>query len=102
MDMAKIGQMYLDGGVFNGQRIVSESWVKESTTEHSRWKRMNLPYGYLWWIGEDGDGFAAMGDGGNVIYVSRERKMVVAITSTFKPRVKDRIEFIKEYVEPGV
>lgn len=100
MDMAKIGQMYLDGGVFNGQRIVSESWVKESTTEHSRWKRMNLPYGYLWWIGEDGDGFAAMGDGGNVIYVSRVRKVVVAITSTFKPRVKDRIEFIKEYVEP--
>ena len=100
MDMAKIGQLYLNGGVWNGQQIVSESWVKESTTEHSRWKKLNLPYGYLWWIGEDGDGFAAMGDGGNIIYVSRDQKMVVAITSLFNPRAKDRIEFIKEYVEP--
>ena len=100
MDMAKIGQLYLNGGVWNGQQIVSESWVKESTTEHSRWKKLNLPYGYLWWIGEDGDGFAAMGDGGNIIYVSRDQKMVVAITSLFNPRAKDRIDFIKEYVEP--
>ena len=43
---------------------------------------------------------AAMGDGGNVIYVSRDKNMVVAIASHFQPRAKDRIEFIKEYVEP--
>ncbi len=99
-DMAKIGQMYLGGGVWEGQHIVSESWVKESTSEHSRWDRIGIGYGYLWWIAEDEDGFAAMGDGGNIIYVSRDKKMVVAITSTFKPRAKDRIEFIKKYVEP--
>ena len=100
VDMAKIGQLYLDGGIWEGQRIVSEEWVKESTTEHSRWKRMDLPYGYLWWIGKDDEGFAAMGDGGNIIYVSRDKKMVVASTALFKPRAKDRIEFIKEFVEP--
>lgn len=100
MDMAKIGQLYLNGGVWNGQPIVSEKWVKESTTEHSRWKRLNLPYGYLWWIGESDHGFAAMGDGGNIIYVSRDKQMVVAITSLFQPRAKDRIDFIKKFVEP--
>ena len=100
MDMAKIGQMCLDGGVWEGQRIVSESWIKESTSEHSRWNRINIGYGYLWWIAEDEDGFAAMGDGGNTIYISRDKRMVVAITSTFKPRAKDRIDFIKKYVEP--
>ncbi|MBO6166510.1 MAG: serine hydrolase [Eubacterium sp.] len=100
MDMAKIGQMYLDGGVWEGRRIVSESWIKESTSEHSRWNRINIGYGYLWWIAEDENGFAAMGDGGNIIYVSRDKRMVVAVTSTFKPRAKDRIEFIKKYVEP--
>lgn len=41
-----------------------------------------------------------MGDGGNIIYVSPARNMVVAIASVFLPRAKDRIEFIKNYVEP--
>ena len=99
VDMAKIGQMYLNKGVWNGQRIVSEKWVTESTTEKTRWKKLNLPYGYLWWIGEK-DGFAAMGDGGNIIFVSPEKNMVVAITSLFYPRAKDRIEFIEKYVYP--
>ena len=41
-----------------------------------------------------------MGDGGNVIYVNAEKKMVVAIASMFTPKAKDRIEFIKKYIEP--
>ena len=101
MDMAKIGQLYLDGGIYNGKQIVSTKWIKDSTTEHSRWKKLNLPYGYLWWINNDiEDGFAAMGDGGNVIYVNKDRNIVVAITSLFKRNVTDRIDFIKNYIEP--
>ena len=101
MDMAKIGQLYLDGGIYNGEQIVSTKWIDESTTEHSRWKKLNLPYGYLWWINNDiEDGFAAMGDGGNVIYVNKDRNIVVAITSLFKRNVTDRIDFIKNYIEP--
>lgn len=99
VDMAKIGQLLLNGGMWDGKRIVSEKWITESTSEHSRWEQQNLPYGYLWWVGED-KGYAAMGDGGNMIYVSPEKKMVVSITSLFQPRVKDRIEFVKKYVEP--
>lgn len=99
VDMAKIGQLFLNGGVWEGKRIVSEKWIAESTSEHSRWEQQNLPYGYLWWIGED-KGYAAMGDGGNMIYVSPKKKMVVSIISLFKPRAKDRIGFVKKYVEP--
>lgn len=40
------------------------------------------------------------GDGGNIIYVNSDKNIVVAITSLFYPRAKDRIEFIKKYVEP--
>ena len=97
VDMAKIGQLFLNKGNWNGEQIVSEKWVEESTTEHSRWKKLNLPYGYLWWIGEKG-GYAAMGDGGNIIYVNPDKNLVVAITSLFYPRAKDRIEFIEKYI----
>ena len=98
--MAKIGQLFLSKGIWNGQRIVSEKWVAESTSEQSRWKQRNLPYGYLWWVSEEDKGYAAMGDGGNIIYVSPKKNMVVAIASLFQPRAKDRIGFIKSYVEP--
>ncbi len=101
VDMAKIGQLFLNKGKWNGNQIVSEKWVEESTTEHSRWEQMNLPYGYLWWIGEE-DGYAAMGDGGNIIYVNPDKNLVVAITSLFYPRAKDRIEFIERYILTSV
>jgi len=100
MDMAKIGELIRNGGIYDGTRIVSEEWLRESTSEQSRWAERNLPYGYLWWILEQEHGCAAMGDGGNIIYVSPDQNMVVAIVSRFCPRVKDRIEFIKKYVEP--
>lgn len=99
MDMAKIGQLALDGGMWNGEQIVSSSWINESTTEHSRWDELNLSYGYLWWV-EKGNGFSAMGDGGNVIYVNAKERIVIAIASLFVPRAKDRIELIKGYIEP--
>ncbi len=98
VDMARIGQLYLAGGIWENNQIVSSKWIEESTKEHSRWKKLDLPYGYLWWI--DKDGYAAMGDGGNVIYVNTRKNMVISIASFFRPNVKDRIEFIKEYIEP--
>lgn len=99
MDMAKIGQLYLNGGMWADKQIISGKWIKESTTEHSRWKKQNLPYGYLWWLNEDG--YAAMGDGGNIIYVNTRKKLVVSMAALFVPRAGDRIKLIKEYVEPA-
>lgn len=101
IDMAKIGELYLNDGIYNGRQIVSQKWIHASTTEHSRWKEQNLPYGYLWWLSGDGEhGYAAMGDGGNVIYVNQDKKIVVSITAFFAPNVTDRIDFIKDYIEP--
>ena len=91
----------INHGMWNGKQIVSKGWIDESTKEHSRWEKLNLPYGYLWWVGNDKErGYAAMGDGGNIIYVNTKKKMVVSIASLFVPKVKDRIKFIKEYIEP--
>lgn len=100
LEMAKIGQLYLNGGVWDGKQIVSAGWISESTREHSRCVQWgDLAYGYLWWL-IDRDSYAAMGDGGNVIYVNAKKQMVVSIASLFKPNAKDRIELIKEYIEP--
>lgn len=101
VDMAKIGLLYLNNGKWGDTQVVSTSWIEESTREHSRWKKVNLPYGYLWWIVDDKEHTcAAMGDGGNVIYFNKKNRIVVSIASFFKPRVKDRIELIKEHIEP--
>lgn len=101
-DMAKIGQLYLDGGIWDGKQIVSPAWIEDSTREHSRWKEENLSYGYLWWLVDDKDkSYAAMGDGGNVIYVNSSKNMVIAMAAMFIPKAKDRIELIKNYIEPA-
>lgn len=98
MDMAKIGLLYLNGGMWEGKQIVSSKWVEDSTTEHSRWKKENLAYGYLWWVNEDG--YAAMGDGGNVIYVNTKKNLVISMAALFVPKAEDRMELIKKFIEP--
>ena len=98
-DMAKIGQLYLNRGIWDSKQIISAEWIAESTKVHSRWAELKLSYGYLWWI-IDGDSYAALGDGGNAIYVNGAKNIVVAIASLFKPTAKDRIELIKKYIEP--
>ena len=100
-EMTKIGQLYLNRGAWNGKQLVSAEWIDESTREHSRWNELGLKYGYLWWvIDEKEHSFAALGDGGNVIYVNPAKSLVVAIASRFVPRPRDRIAFIKEVLEP--
>ncbi|MDO5602344.1 MAG: serine hydrolase domain-containing protein, partial [Oscillospiraceae bacterium] len=101
MDMAKLGLLYLQQGRWNGQQLVSQTWVSESTKTQSVWEKCGLKYGYLWWVIDEMEhSFAALGDGGNAIYVNPKYNIVVALSSVFAPRVKDRIDFIKNDIEP--
>jgi CubicO group peptidase (beta-lactamase class C family) len=85
-DLAKIGFLFLNNGYWNGQSIVPEYWVKESTRQ---WmdvgKRMYGPigYGYQWWIKEvDGCfSYRAWGRRGQFIVVVPELDMVIVVTS---------------------
>ncbi len=98
-DMIKLGQLYLNGGEWKGTQIVLKEWITQSTEVKSNWKTRK--YGLLWWvIDEQEKSFAALGDGGNVIYVNPKEQIVIAIGSYFKPRVLDRMALIKEYIEP--
>ena len=100
-DMAKIGQLYLDKGIWKGKQIIPTEWVEESTREQSRCKEWKLSYGYLWWIIDGKEGvYAAMGDGGNIIYVNEKKHLIIAIACSYLPNAKDRLKLIKDYIEP--
>ena len=100
-EMAQIGLMVLNNGVYNGTRIVSENWIETMTNSYvSTDERFgNQDYGFLWWLPHrTNDVIAAIGDGGNIIYIDRKNKIVAAITGHFKPMVFDRVEYIEKNI----
>lgn len=102
-DMAKIGWMLLNGGEYDDKQIVSKDWINEMTTPHIELgeKFGNMSYGYLWYRPySDRKVFAALGDGGNVIYADPEKNIAVGLNGTFKPKIFDRVEFIEKHVVP--
>ena len=104
-DMALIGAMVLDGGMFDGKRVVSEAYLNDMLTPHLKLgDRFGfMEYGYLWYKPyEDRNVFAAIGDGGNVIYVNKDENVAVGVTGTFKPLIFDRVEFIEKKVLPVI
>lgn len=102
-DMAKIGQLCMNKGVWEGKRIISEGWIYEMTKPReveSKYFR-GMQYGYLWWIiHPEKKIYAAIGNSGNVIYVNPEKEIVVAVSSYFKPTVFDRVDFIEDILLP--
>lgn len=104
-DMAKIGLLCLNNGIYNGQVIISAKWIKEMTqpqTVESQYFR-GMDYGYLWWIiDRQKNIYAAIGNSGNVIYINPENNVVIAVSSYFKPTIFDRVDFIQDYIEPFV
>jgi CubicO group peptidase (beta-lactamase class C family) len=86
-DFAKIGQLVLAGGNWNGRQIVSHKWINESTAAHIGPADRLLFYGFQWWQGRslfnghDVPWIAAIGNGGQRIIVVPELDLVVAITA---------------------
>ncbi len=100
-DLARIGDMVLNKGMFAKTRIVSEDWITQMLTPYLKLgERFGfMEYGYLWYKPyEDREVYAAIGDSGNIIYVNKEMNISVGVTGTFKPRIFDRVEFIEKKV----
>lgn len=79
-DLAKIGRLYLNRGEWNGQRIVSESWIEQSTAYSSE----NEGYHFCWYntscIGADKPefpGYYAMGIRGQVLFVNPYKNLIM-------------------------
>ena len=102
-DMAKIGLLCLNNGVYDNKKIVSSAGIEEMTRPRiveSKYFR-GMEYGYLWWIiDRQKNIYAAIGNSGNVIYINPEKNIVISVSSYFKPTVFDRVDFIREHIEP--
>jgi CubicO group peptidase (beta-lactamase class C family) len=85
-DLAKLGQLYLDGGTWNGARVLPAAWVDAS--RRATTSLQGDGYGYLWWkrgFPRDGamiDCFFTSGNGGNFVFVFPALQLVVAFTGS--------------------
>ncbi len=108
-DMARIGQLVLQGGSWNGARVVSASWLERATREHIRLDG-GRPYGYLWWLAGLQLGarkhkvIFASGNGGQLIYVVPYLELVVVFTggNYNSPKAGLPFELLGKYVVPAV
>jgi len=77
-DLARIGELYRNGGIWNGRRILSESWVGQSTQPHVR-VRDGVGYGYSWWINTAREPaiYEAVGRGGQRVAVVPDKELVI-------------------------
>ena len=86
-DLLKIAELYRNGGIWQGKRIVDEAWVKTSTQPHAQIDDAT-EYGYLWWLKafKSGDkaypAFFMSGNGGNKVAVFPGLDLTVVLTST--------------------
>lgn len=104
-DAAKIGYLYLNKGSWNGKQLIPEKWIEESTKKQVKadWTPIFPGYGYMWWINRFG-GYAALGQGGDYIFVVPKLDLVVVFTGgiynvneLFYPG-----ELMEKYIVPSV
>jgi len=84
-DYARVGQMVLNGGVANGQRIVSEDWINLSTQPSGGEDQRRGGYGYQWWTMGNSEAFSAIGLQGQYIYIDPDTETVIVKLSYFPP-----------------
>ena len=84
--MAKIGLMVLNNGVFDGQQVVSQKWIKESTSVQTKTHIEGDNYGYQWWritLNSSENSYStiwANGWGSQFIYIVPQLNVVIVTT----------------------
>ena len=111
-DMAKFGQLYLDGGAWGEGRVLPEEWVDKSVAPLVSVRNFNLywasDYGYLWWLNDYAVGghtystFKALGWGGQEIWVVPDEEMVVVFTGANYTVNPPTDELMVRYVLPAL
>ncbi len=108
-DLLKIGQLYLNGGRWQGKQVVPADWVRKSITPKTVMEDYGgIEYGYLWWISDFADekAFYMAGSGGNKVVVLPNLNAVVVLTSTFynggMNAHKQTEELLTDFIIPAI
>lgn len=98
-DMARIGQLILNDGSWEGKQIVSTEYL-DLTSQNQVADIHDEEYGYLFWIGEQGghEAISAVGYGGQYIIVIPNYDLVVVITSNFSPARSGQTALIDPFI----
>ncbi|TAA41723.1 serine hydrolase domain-containing protein [Corallincola spongiicola] len=99
-DMAKIGQLYLNKGQWQGRQVLPQAWVEESTIGHLKTDFLD-GYGYQWWIDDSGY-YMAIGFRGQAIYVLPDQDMVVVFTGYIFDSRTFYTSLVEDYLIPSV
>jgi CubicO group peptidase (beta-lactamase class C family) len=107
-DWAKIGQLVLNRGAWDGKQIVPADWVAQSTTEQIK-ARERYWYGYQWWLGRSLDGdrviawTAALGFNSQKTIIIPALDMVVIFNASRESinMVAPEMELLDQYILPA-
>ena len=89
-DYARFARLYLNGGSYQGEQILTKDWVKDSMDVSAGYSRPGanrdddnvIGYGYQWWVPQGNQGeFMAIGVYGQWIYVNPSKQVIMVKTS---------------------
>jgi CubicO group peptidase (beta-lactamase class C family) len=113
-DQLKLGQLYLNGGVWSGKRVVSKDWVERSISRQSTFGKTlgaDHDYGYGWHLYHFEVGhhsyhaYAAGGNGGQIVMVIPDLDLVVGFTGgtygEFAKWYKWQTELVPQFIIPA-
>ncbi len=96
-ELANFGQMVLQGGEFDGRRVVSAEYLHEATRNQMPAAETRVKYGYQFWLPEDESYFYASGKFGQYCIVLPEKDAVIAVQS-LDSREHDILPLVEEFV----
>ncbi len=83
-ELAKIAQLVLNNGEWNGDQLINSSWINEMvTTKTSTGENSDYSFGYLWWINESENVYFMAGSGGQYACIIPDKNMIVVATSEY-------------------
>jgi CubicO group peptidase (beta-lactamase class C family) len=85
-DLAKVGQLVLSKGEWNGQRVITEEWIEQMIAPAVDPSQISdrpegTAYGFLWWLEPEINILYAHGAGGQFIYLVPDKDLVIVMTS---------------------
>ncbi len=115
-DMAKIGILFLNNGIWDGEQIIPKQWVKKSSTPFLNNSGIKIPgedlgkvgYAYTWWTkdfsvaGKEINGYWANGWGGQKIIVFPEINTVIVFTGGNYTSTVKNFKILEKYILPAI